>query len=90
MNECNFIEFDKTNLTDQTKYSLNEITKVENCFIEEINQRKSRSKQLSKYVAAFDYIDRILIVLRATSGGVSLISFTSVVGTLAILMLVKS
>ena len=90
MNECNFIEFDRTNLTDQTKYSLNEIAKVENYFIEEINQRKSRSKQLSKYVAAFDYIDKILIVLSATSGGVSLISFTSVVGTLTILMLVKS
>ena len=40
MNECNFIETDKTNLADQTKYRLNEITKIENYFIEEINQRK--------------------------------------------------
>ena len=37
---------------------------------------------VSKYVAAFDYIDKILIVLRATSAGVSIISFTSVVGAL--------
>ena len=36
--------------------------------------------KLSKYVAAFDYIDKILIVLSATSGGVSIISFTSIVG----------
>ena len=35
---------------------------------------------LSKYVAAFDYIDQALIVLSATSGGVSIISFTSIVG----------
>ena len=28
----------------------------------------------------FDYIDKILIVLSATSGGVSIISFTSIVG----------
>ena len=38
------------------------------------------SKKLSKYVAAFDYIDNILIVLSATSGGISIISFTSVIG----------
>ena len=35
---------------------------------------------LSKYVAAFDYIDQALIVLSATSGGVSIISFTTIVG----------
>ena len=33
-----------------------------------------------KHVAAFDYIDQTLIVLGATSGGVSIISFTSIVG----------
>ena len=33
-----------------------------------------------KYVTAFDYIDKILIVLSATSSGVSIISFTSIVG----------
>ena len=36
------------------------------------------SKKLSTYVAAFDYIDKNLIVLSATSGGISIISFTSV------------
>ena len=81
MNECNSIEtIDKTNLTNQTKFRLDEISKIENYFIEEINQRKSCSKKLSKYVAAFDYIDKILIVLSATTGGVSIISFTSVIG----------
>ena len=80
MNECNSIETDKTSFTDQTKYRLNEITKTENYFNSEINQRKSYNKKLSKYVAAFDYIDKILIVLSATSGGVSIISFTSIVG----------
>ena len=37
-------------------------------------------KKLSKYVTAFNYIDKILIVLSATSGGVSIISFTSIIG----------
>ena len=53
---------------------------MENYFHQEINQRKSCSKKLSKYVAAFDYIDKIVIVLSATTRGVSNCSFTSVVG----------
>ena len=80
MDECNSSEIDKTNLTDQTKIRLDKITEIENYFHQEINQRKLCSKKLSKYVAAFDYIGKILIVLGATSGGVSIISFTSVVG----------
>ena len=83
-------EIDKTNLTDQTKFRLNGISRIENYFNSEINQRKSCIKKLSKYVTAFDYIDKILIVLSATSGGVSIISFTSVVGTLKIFILAKS
>ena len=81
MNKCNSIEaIDKTDLSEQTKFRLDEISKIENYFIEEINQRKSCSKKLSKYVAVFDYIDQALIVLSATSSGVSIISFTSIVG----------
>ena len=56
MNESNCIEtIDKTNLTNQIKFRLDEISKIENYFIEEINQRKSCSKKLSKYVAVFNY-----------------------------------
>ena len=73
-------EIGKINLTDQTKFRLNETSKAENYFNSEINQRKKCSKKLSKYVSAFDYIDKVLIVLSATSGGVSIILFTSIVG----------
>ena len=63
MDESNSIEtIDKTNLTEQTKFRLDEISKIENHFHEEINQRRSCSKKLSKYAAAFDYIDKVLIV----------------------------
>ena len=51
-----------------------------NYFHQEINQRKSCSKKLNKYVTTFDYTDKILIVLSATSSGVSIISFTSIAG----------
>ena len=67
-------------MTEQTKIRLAKISEIENYFHQEINQRKLCSKKISKYVAAFDYIDKILIVLSATSAGVSIISFTSVVG----------
>ena len=81
MNKSNSIgAIDKTDLSEQTKFRLDEISKIENYFIEEINQRKSCSKKLSKYVAVFDYIDQALIVLSAASGGVSIISFTSIIG----------
>ena len=81
MNKSNSIEaIDKTNLTNQTKFWLDEISKIENYFIEETNQRKSCSKKLSKYVAVFDYIDKILIVLSGTTGAVSICLFTSIVG----------
>ena len=73
-------EINKINLSEQTKFWLSEIIGIENYFHQEINQRKSCSKKLSKYVTTFDYIDKILIVLSATSGGVSIISFTSIVG----------
>ena len=80
MNESNSPDaIDKTNLSEQTKFRLSEIIGIENYFHQEINQRKSYSKKLSKYITAFDYIDKILIVLSATTGGVSIISFTSFV-----------
>ena len=37
------------------------------------------SKNLSKYIAAFNYFDKILIVLSAASGKVSIISFSIVI-----------
>ena len=73
-------EIHKTNLSDQRKFKLNEINKIQNYFNSEINQRKLCSKKLSKYVSAFDYIDKILIVLNATTRGVCIISHATVVG----------
>ena len=38
-----------------------------------MNQRKLCGKKLSKYVAAFDYIDKILMTLPATTRAVFLL-----------------
>ena len=40
------------------------------------------SKRFSKYIASFDYFDKSLIVLSATSGSISIASFAAVIGTL--------
>ena len=38
------------------------------------------SKGLSKYIAALDYYNKVLIVLSALSGEISILSFASVIG----------
>ena len=77
MNKSNSIGAIDRADSEQTKFRLDEISKIENYFIEEINQRKSCCKKLSKYIIAFDYIDKIL---SAATGGISIISFTTIVG----------
>ena len=67
-------------MSEQTKIRLDEISKIENYFIKQINQRKSCSQKLSKYVTIFDYIAKTLIVSSGKTGGVSIISFRSIVG----------
>ena len=59
---------------------MHEIKNIENYFINEINERKSCSKKLSKYFTIFNYINNILIILSAKASGISIISFTSVIG----------
>ena len=72
-------KINKINLSEQTKFRLGEISKIKNYLINEINETKSCCKKLNKYVTIFN-IDKILIVLCATSDGVSIISFSSVIG----------
>ena len=67
-------------MSEQKKFRISEIIGIENYFDQEVSQRKSRSKKLSKYDTAFDYIDKIWIVLSVRSSGVCIISSASVVG----------
>ena len=67
-------------ISDQKKLRLNEINKIKDYFYAKIQERKTMSKKMSKYIAAFDYNYKILIILSATSGGVCIISSASVIG----------
>ena len=81
MNKSNSVgAIGKIDLSEQTKFRLDKISKIENYFIEETNQRKSCSQKLNKHVTTFDYIDKTLIVLSATTGGVSIIWLRSIIG----------
>ena len=62
-------------------FRLGKINKIEGHFTKEIKAREAISKRLKKHFGSFDYIDKILIVLSARSGGISAISFSSIVGT---------
>lgn len=69
---------------DQTQIRLDsKINENKACSIEEIREREIMSTGNTKYNAAFDYFDKTLIVLSATNGGVSVVSFFTVIGAAA-------
>ena len=74
-----WMKLTKKKLSEQTKFWLSEIIGIENYFHQESNQRKLYGTKLSKYVNAFDCIDKALIVLSGTSSGVCIISSASIV-----------
>ena len=67
-------------LTDVNNYRLDEINKRRDYFNNEIKERKDIIRNLNKYLVSFDYLDKIFITLSASSGTLSIASYTSVVG----------
>ena len=83
MVECNFFEDNSTETSnlDNQQFRLNKINEIKDYFIADIKERELMSKILSKYISSFDYFDRSLTVLSATSGSISIASFATVIGT---------
>ena len=67
------------NLSDSTQHISNEINKIKNCFTTKIQEIEIISKKLSKYITTLDYFDKTLIALSAISGGMSIVSFVSII-----------
>ena len=67
-------------LNDQKHFRLTKINEIKNYFVAEIKERELLSKRLSKYIASFDYFDKLLIVLYVTAGSISIASFGAVIG----------
>ena len=91
MAECNSIEhnFHETlnmypnlsaNISNDQQFRLNKINEIKDYFIAEIKERELMSKNLSKYIASFEYFDKSLIVLSVATGSISIASFATVIG----------
>ena len=87
--ECNSIEhnFRETpnmypnlsgNISNDQQFRLNKINEIKDYFIAEIRERELMSKNLSKYIASFEYFDKSLIVLSVATGSISIASFSTV------------
>ena len=91
MAECTSIEhnFHKTpnmypnlnaNISNDKQCRLNKVNEIKDNFIAEIKERELMSKNLSKYIASFDYLDKSLIFLSVAIGRISIGSFTTAIG----------
>ena len=69
MDKCNSIKHDfhetpnmypnlNANISNDQQFRLNKINEVKDYFIAEIKERELMSKNLSKYIASFDYLDK--------------------------------
>ena len=66
MDECNshcmYPNLSATTSNDQ-QFRLNKINEIKDYFIAEIRERELMSKNLSKYITSFDYLDKSLLYL---------------------------
>ena len=79
--------FDKTpnmypNISNDQQFRLNKINEIKDYFIAEIRERELISKNLSKYIASFDYLGKSLIILSVAACSISIASFATVIGAL--------
>ena len=76
----NAIPLNAVPLNYQHQFKLNKINKINDYSVAEIKERELITKRFSKCVASFDYFDKSLIVLSATTGSISVASFATVIG----------
>ena len=67
-------------LTDVSKYRLDEINKIKEYFDNEIKERKDIIKKLNKYIVSFDYLDKTFITLSVSFDTLSIVSHATVIG----------
>ena len=67
-------------VSNLTKFRLDEINKIKDYLNAEIKERKDIVKKISKYIVAFDYADKPFITLSASFGNLSILSHATVVG----------
>ena len=74
MAECNSIEYNfhetpnmypnlGTSPSNEQQFRLNKVNEIKDYFVVEIKERELISKNLSKYIASFEYFDKLLFYL---------------------------
>ena len=82
MDECNsycIYPNLSANISNDQQFKLNKISEIKDYFIAEIKERVLMRKNLSKYIASFEYFDKSLIVLSVANGSISIASFATVI-----------
>ena len=59
---------------------LNKINEIKDYLLTKIRERELISKNLSKYIASFEYFNKSLIFLSVLASSISIASFVSVIG----------
>ena len=68
------------NIPNKQQLRLNKISKIKDYFLAEIRERQLISKNLSKYIASFEYFSKSLIFLSVVASSISTASFATVIG----------
>ena len=68
------------NISNDQQFRLNKINEIKDYFIAEIRERELMSKNLSKFIASFDYLDKSLIILSVATSSISVASFATAIG----------
>ena len=87
MDDCNSIkhDFHKTpniypNISNDQQFRLNKINEIKDYFIAEIRERELMSKNLSNYIAYFEYLDKSIMALSVVTASISIESFATAIG----------
>ena len=68
------------NMSNEQQLRLKKIYEIKDFFLAEIRERELISKNLSKYIAFFEYFNKSIIFLSVLSSSISVASFVSVIG----------
>ena len=68
------------NMSNEQQLRLNKINEIKDYFLAEIRETELITKNLSKYIASFDYFNKSLIFLSVLASSISIASFASVIG----------
>ena len=67
------------NISNEQQLRLNKINEIKDYLLAEIRERELISKNLSKYIASFEYFNESLIFLSLVASSISIASFVSVI-----------